>query len=111
MSCLYDDLEKFLKSDGVRILMDSGAIRVRRFDPLRAEDIENLEALDLDGMGREELEELQERAEDLLDELEDSEPEDEGGEEHDGWEDRLSDVEEFIDRIQEQLNEGMIGER
>ena len=111
MSCLYDDLEKFLKSDGIRILMDSGAVRVRRFDPLRAEDIENLEAMDLGGMSREELEELQERAEDLLDELEDSEPEDEGSEEHDGWEDQFSDVEEFIDRIQEQLNEGMIGER
>ncbi len=104
MSCLYDDLEKFLKSDGIRILMDSGAMRFRHFNPLSTEDIEGLDSMDLDALSREELEELQERAEDLLDELEDSEPEDEGSEEHEEWEDRLSDVNEFIGRIGEKLD-------
>ena len=105
MSCLNDDLEKFLKSDGLRILMDSGIMQIRQADPLSAEETEELAAMDLDGMSRKELEELQDQAEDLLDDLEDEEPEDEDSEEYDDWEDKLSDVEAFISRIQERLDE------
>ena len=110
MSCLNDDLEKFLKSDGLRSLMDSGAIRVRTFDPLDENDIEELDSMDLDVMSQEELEELADRAEDLLDVLEDREPEDRDCEEYGTWEEKLSDVEAFIGRIREQLDEMNEGE-
>ena len=104
MSCLNDDLEKFLKSDGIRSLMDSGILRIRQANPLSEEEIEELAAVDLDGMSREELEELQDQAEDLLDNLEDEEPEDEDSEEYNDWEGRFSDVEDFIERIGELLD-------
>lgn len=44
-------------------------------------------------------------AEDLLDELEDEEPDDENSNEYDLWSNRLSETEDFIDRIQGRLDE------
>ena len=106
MGNLDKDLEKFLKSDGMRILMESGIVSVRCSDPLSEEEIDALDSTDLDTMSREELEELQDRAEDLINELEDSEPEDEDSQEHSDWEDKLSDIEGLIDQIEEKLAEG-----
>ena len=104
MASLTSDLDKFLKTDGLRILVESGAVRTEPYEPLTVDDIDDFAEMDLENKTTEDLEFLLDRAEDLLDELEDEEPND-GSEEHDLWENRLSETEDFIDRIQDRLDE------
>lgn len=110
MGCLNDDLEKFLKSDGIRIIMDADGVRTEPFIRLTEADIEDFGSIDLEDMESDELERLQDQVDDLRDEIEDREPEDEDSEEHDLWEDRLSEVEDFLDDIRERLDDLEEGE-
>ena len=99
MGCLNDDLERFLKTEGVRMIRDSEKKSAADCEPLTEEDIEDLDSMILEGLDKAALEDLMAKAENLRDDLEDREPEDEGSEEYDLWEDRLCAVEDFIDRV------------
>ena len=44
MSNLSDDLDRFLKTDGIRILIESGTVRTEPYEPLTEDDIENFDA-------------------------------------------------------------------
>ena len=105
MGSLTNDLDRFLKTDGLRILIESGVVRSEPYEPLTVDDINDFAAMDLEILSAEALEDLLDKAEDLLDDLEDAEPEDEGGEEHNLRESRLSETEDFIDRIRDRLDE------
>lgn len=105
MADLTNDLDKFLKTDGLRILIESGIVRTEPYKPLSVNDIDYFVDMDLDELCTNHLEDLLDKAEDLRDELEDSEPENEGSVEHDLWENNLSEIENFIDRIQDRLDE------
>lgn len=105
MSSLSNDLDRFLKSDGLRILIESGAVRIDSEEPLAADDTEDFADMDLDHLDADALEDLLEKAEDLLDDLNEQEPEDEGSEEHELWEDRLSETEDFIERTLDRLDD------
>ena len=55
MGNIRDDLDKFLKTDGVKIIMDAGGVRAEPYEPLTEEDIDdfddmNLEELDKAGL-------------------------------------------------------------
>ena len=93
MGSLSNDLEKFLKFDGVRILIESGAVRTEPWESLKVEDIDDFAGMELKGLNEEALEDLMDKVEDLRSELEDDEPEE--SEEHDLWEDRISECEDF----------------
>ena len=105
MASLTSDLDKFLKTDGLRILVESGAVRTEPYEPLTVEDIDDFADMSLDELDTDHLEDLLEKAEDLRDDLEDEEPDDENSNEYDLWSNRLSETEDFIDRIQERLDE------
>ncbi len=104
MGSLCDDLDKFLKTDGIRILIDSEGVKFEPYEPLTDEDIDDFAFMDLDELDEDAMEDLLAKAEELQDDLEDREPEDENSNGHDLWEDRISEVEDFIDRIQERLD-------
>jgi len=99
MGSLSDDLDRFLKTDGLRIIRDSTNIRAGISEPLTEEDINDFDCMNLDELNTEDLEDLRDKAEDLRDHLEDQEPEDENSEEHALWEDKFFRIEDFIDRI------------
>ena len=103
MGCLNDDLERFLRTEGVRMMMDSEKKSAADCEPLTEEDIEDLDSMILEGLDKAALEDLMAKAENLRDDLEDREPEDEGSEEYDLWEDWLCAVEDFIDRVEEMV--------
>ncbi len=105
MGCLNDDLERFLKTDGFRMMMDSGRKTASDGEPLTEEDIEDLDSMILENLNKGALEDLMTKAENLRDDLEDREPEDEDSGEYDLWEDRLCAVEDFIDRVGERIEE------
>ncbi len=105
MGNISDDLDKFLKTDGVRIIMDAGGVRTEPYEPLIVEDIDDFDSMDLEKLDESGLEDLLEKAEELRDDLQDEEPEDEESEEHGLWEKRLSETEVFIDRIRDRLDE------
>ncbi len=75
------------------------------YEPLTIEDIDNLDCMDLEELAREDLEDLLSKAEDLLDEVDSLEPENEFSEDHELWEARRSEVEDFIDRVNERIGE------
>lgn len=85
-----NDLDKFLKTDGLRILIESGAVRAEPYEPLTVDDIDDFAAMDLDNLDENLPEDLPDKAEDLRDELENDEPDNEDSEEHDLREDRLN---------------------
>ena len=105
MASLSDDLDKFLKTDGLRIIMDSKGVRTEPYEPLTVNEISDFADMNLDILDTDALEDLKDKAEELRDDLESEEPDDEASEEHDLWEDRISETEDFIDRIRERLNE------
>ena len=74
------------------------------FEPLTPEDIEDFECMDLENLDLESLLDLLDKAEDLMDEMYNLEPVDMGEEAHDIWDMQLSEVEDFIDRIREQMD-------
>ncbi len=104
MSNLRDDLDKFLKTDGVRIIMDAGGVRAEPYEPLTVEDIDGFDSIVLEELDETSLEDLLDYAEELRDDLEDDEPDNES-EEHNLWEYRLCETENFIDRIRDRLDE------
>ncbi len=104
MGCLNDDLERFLKTDGIR-MMASSKKSAADCEPLTEEDIDDFDSMILEGLDKGSLEDLMSKAEDLMDELEDREPKNEDSAEYDLWEDRLCAVEDFIDRIGELVEE------
>ena len=105
MSSLSDDLDRFLKTDGLRIIFASNSVRTAPCKPLTVNDIGGLRGMDLDELDADRLWDLMDSAEDLRDSLEDGEPGGEDSGEYDLWEDRLSEVEDFIGRIQDRLDE------
>lgn len=105
MSSLTSDLDRFLKSDGIRILIDSEGVKAEPLNPLSEEDIEGFASMDPDTMSEDELETLQYRLEDLRDDMEDREPKDRTGEAYRTWDARLSAVEDFLDRVLDRLEE------
>ena len=105
MGCLNDDLERFLKTEGVRMMMASEKKSAADCEPLTEEDIEDLDSMILEGLDKAALEDLMAKAENLRDDLEDWEPEDEDSGGYGLWEDRLCAVEDFIDRVGERVEE------
>lgn len=105
MADLTNDPDKFLKTDGLRILIESGVVRTEPYEPLTVDDIDDFADMDLDDLDTDRLEDLLYMAEDLRDDLEDDEPDDEDSEEYNLWSDRLSETEDFIDRIQYRLDQ------
>lgn len=105
MGNLCDDLDKFLKTDGLRIIMDSEGVRTEPYEPLTAEDIDDFADMNLDVLDKASLEDLQDKAEELRDDLEDLEPENDDSEEYAIWNNRLFETEDFIDRIRDRLDE------
>ena len=103
MSNLSSDLDKFLRTDGIRILIESGAVRTEPYEPLTVNDIDDFADMDLDRLSADDLEDLLDKAEDLLIDLEDDAPENENSDEYSLWSSRLSETEDFIDRIRERL--------
>ena len=104
MGCLIDDLDRFLRTEGIRIVAGSGGVRAGGV-PLSEDDIDGLGSMDLEGMDRADLEDLLDRAENLRDDLEDLPPEEESSEEYALWDSRLFRLENFIDRVQERLDD------
>ena len=104
MGNIQDDLDKFLKTDGIKIFTDAGGIRNKPCEPLTTDDIDDFSSMSLEGLDEAGLKDLLGKAEDLRDDLEDEEPEEES-EEHDLWEDRFTETDNFIDRIQDRLDE------
>ena len=105
MGCLNDDLDRFLKTEGIRMMMASDKKSAAEYEPLTEEDIENLDFMVLDELGKDSLAELLTQAENLRDDLEDREPETKDSEEYNLWDKRLCAVEDFIDRIGELVEE------
>ena len=105
MGSIREDLDKFLKTDGLRIMMGSNGTRVESYEPLTVNDIDDFGSMNLETLDKDGLKDLLDKAEELQDDLEDDEPEDEESEEHNLWEDRYSETEDFIDRIRDCLNE------
>ena len=105
MSSLSSDLDRFLRTDGIRILIESGAVRTAPSEPLTEKDIDGFADMDLDSLSADDLEDLLDKAEDLLAGLEDDGPESEDSDEYGLWNNRFSETEDFIDRIRERLFE------
>ena len=105
MGNLKNDLDRFLKTDGIRILIESGVVRGEPWEPLTVDDIDDFFAMNLEDLDTARLEDLQKKAEDLLDELEDAEPGGENSEEYETWEERVEETERLIRRIRDRLDE------
>ena len=103
MANLTRDLDIFLKSDGIRILTESGAVLTEPSEPLTVDDIEDFSDMNLEELDISHLEDLLAKAEDLIEGLERNEPLDEEVEEPHLWDDRLIDIAFFIERIENRL--------
>ncbi len=104
MGNLMDDLDKFLKSDAIRSLVEAGIVRINSSEALTVDDIPELEDMDLESMELEELEDLQDRLEDLQNTLEEEEPEDEDSEEYELWEGNIWMLEDFSEEVQDRID-------
>jgi len=104
MGSLYNDLEKFLKTDGIRIAMESGCLRSEPPEKLTPGDIASFDSMDLEIMDRNRLKTLLDQLDFLLDALEGKEPE-EDHEAHSIWKEQLSATESFMDEVQDRLDE------
>ena len=105
MDELYNEPGCETEKECVRITIDANGIREETYEPLTMEDIDDLDCMYLDELNLEDLEDLLSKAEDLLDEVDELEPEDEDSEDHDLWEARFSEVENFIDRINSRIGD------
>ena len=105
MSSLYNDLDKFLKTDGIRIVMESGCLRSEPPELLTPGDIASFGSMNLESMDRTRLECLLNQLDCLLDTLEESEPEEDDHEAHSLWEEQVSAAESFMDEVQDRLDE------
>ena len=91
--------------EGIKIIVDDKGVRTEAYEPLTEEDIVDFGDMVLDELDEDSLEDLLEKAEELQDDLEEEEPEDEDSEEYGLWEEKLSEVADFIDRIRDRLDE------
>lgn len=66
---------------------------------------ESAEELDLEGLGRSELEALLAELQQKLDDLQDEEPEDDDSDEYDDWEDAVDDLEDYISQVEDAIEE------
>ena len=98
-----DDLDRFLHSEGRRILAESGEAPAKPYEPLTCEDIDDFVYLNLERLDKEALDDLLYKAEELRDNLEKQKPEEAVSEEHSRWEEKLIEVEDFVDRVRECL--------
>ena len=89
MSNLSDDLDLFLKSDGVRIIMDKNGTRTEPYTAPTIEGYGRITDIDPESMDESTLNDLLDKAEDIKSDLED----------------QLSDIEDLIDRIEDRLDE------
>lgn len=105
MGSLSDDLERFLRSDGIRILVESGTVKVEPYESLTENDIDDFDSMDIENLNLDDLEYLLDRVEDLQDTLEEKEPEDEESEAHACWDDQMSKTENFIDEIRDRIDD------
>ena len=101
MAQMDNNLEKFLKAEGLRIIFDANGIREKTFTPLTVEDIPKFEDMDLESMDAEDLDLLRDQLEDLLDTLEEDEPDEEEGDAYDRWEEQIDAVESFLDEVRD----------
>ena len=104
MAQMDNNLEKFLKTEGLRIIFDANGIQEETYTPLSVEDIPSFGGMDLESMDAEDLDLLRDQLEDLLDTLEEDEPEEEDSEVHDQWEEQISSVESFLDEVRDCLD-------
>ena len=101
MGSRTDDLDRFLKTDGIRILRDSGFFRAKPAVPLT---VQELAALDPRRLDRQSLGDLLDRAEDLLDAVEDSEPKNRRGKAHAVWEEQFWQTAKSVRSLRESLS-------
>lgn len=93
---MMTDGNEFLKTDGAG---------TEPFETLTEDDIDDLEFMYLEELDAATLEFLTAQAEKLRRELESREPEGESEEERDLREDRISEIDDFLDRVREQLED------
>ena len=74
------------------------------YEPLTESDIDDFSAMELTGLDMDLLEDLLSRAEELRDLMEDARPGDTDSEEYNLWEARLSEVDDFLDRIHDRMD-------
>ena len=89
MSNISDDLDRFLKSDGVRIVMDKNGTRAEPYAAPTIDGYGRITDIDPGGMNESTLNDLLDKAEEIKSDLED----------------QLSDIEDLIDRIEDRLDE------
>ena len=105
MGNLNEDLEKFLQSDAVKSLVEAGILHISSEEDFTVDDIPGLEDIDLESMDLHSLQDLFDRLEDLMDTLESEEPEDEDSEEYELWESNTALLEDFMDTVQDRIDE------
>ena len=89
MSTIDKDLERFLKTDGLKIVMNSAGTRVEPYKPLTIEGYGSVSAINPEELDADSLQDLLDKAEDIQSALED----------------QLSDIEDLSDRVQDRLDE------
>ena len=104
MGSLYKDLDKFLKTDGIRIVMESGCVRTEPLELLTPADIGSFDSMDLKSMDRDKVKCLLDQLEDLLDTLEEEEPEAEDSAAYKQWKEQVSATEDFMNEVQDCLD-------
>ena len=104
MGCLSDDLDRFLKTEGIRILSFPGRNRTGSWRPLSEEETEGFRSIHPETFGSGDLECLMDRLDVLLDALERREPKDRNSEAYSQWEDRMWETERLMDRVQDCLD-------
>ena len=105
-----ESMKSTLNPEMMQELIKEGVIRISESEPFTVEDIEDFEDMILDDLPVEDLEDLLANAEDLYDRVQDSEPEDKNSAEYTEWETNISQIEAFIDEIQDHIDNMETGE-
>ena len=84
--------------------MKNGGTGTESFERLTEDDIDDLEFMYLEELDSATLEFLTAQAEELRRKLESREPEDKSEEERNLREDRISEIDDFLDRVREQVD-------
>jgi len=88
MGNAHDDLDKFLKTDGIRIIINSKDMKTKPIEPLTLDGI-RIDSINLDVLKPEELRDLMENATELEADLRI----------------KLSELDDFMDKIEERLDD------
>ena len=86
-------------------MIKDGVIRVSSSESLTVADIDDFEDMILDDLTEDDLEDLLANVDDLLDEVRESEPEDKDSSEYMEWENNISRIEDFIEEIQDRIDD------